>query len=123
MEKKRILVVDDEEIIRTVLLQAFEFFGYEIEAVENGIEAVKRIASKTYDLIITDYMMPKMNGLELTRRIKMTNPSTPVLVITAHGPECELLKSGALACIKKPFNILELQKISQNILEGRPPST
>ncbi|MDQ7838791.1 MAG: response regulator [Thermodesulfobacteriota bacterium] len=123
MEKKRILVVDDEEIIRTLLLKAFKFFGYEIDTVENGIEAVKRIASKAYDLIITDYRMPEMNGLELTRRIKMINPSIPVLVITSDGPECELLKSGALACIKKPFNILELQKISQNILDGRPPST
>ncbi|MEW5948202.1 MAG: response regulator [Thermodesulfobacteriota bacterium] len=123
MEKKRILIVDDEETVRTVLLQAFEFFGYEIDTVENGMEAVKRIASEAYDLIITDYRMPEMDGLELIQRIKMLNPSIPVLVVTSDGPECELLKSGALACIKKPFNILELQKISQNILDGRPPST
>jgi len=123
MEKKRILIVDDEETIRTLLFKALKFFGYEIDTVENGMEAVKRIASKTYDLIITDYRMPKMNGLELIQRIKILNPTIPVLVVTSDGPECELLKSGALACIKKPFNILELQKISQNILDGRPPST
>lgn len=121
MEKKRILIVDDEEMIRTLLLQAFKFFGYEIETAENGIEAIKQITMKTYDLIITDYMMPKMDGLELIQRIKMINPSIPVLVVTSDGPECELLKSGALACIKKPFNISELQKISQDILDGRPP--
>jgi putative two-component system response regulator len=121
MEKKRILIVDDEETVRILLFQALKFFGYEIDTVENGIEAIKRIASKTYDLIITDYRMPKMNGLELTRRIKMINPSIPVLVVTSDGPEGELLKSGALACIKKPFNISELQKISQDILDGRPP--
>lgn len=121
MEKKRILIVDDEETVRILLFQTLKFFGYEIDTVENGIEAIKRITSKTYDLIITDYRMPKMDGLELTRRIKMINPSIPVLVVTSDGPECELLKSGALACIKKPFNISELQKISQDILDGRPP--
>jgi len=124
MRKKRILIVDDEEMIRTLLFEAFKFFDYEIESVENGVEAVKQIAAKTYDLIITDYKMPKMDGLELTRIIKMTNPSIPVLVVTSNGPERELLKSGALACIKKPFKISELQRISQNILDGgRPPSS
>jgi len=123
MEKKRILIVDDEEMVRTLLLQAFKFFGYEIETAENGLEAIKQITMKAYDLIITDYMMPKMDGLELIQRIKMLNPSIPVLVVTSDGPEYELLESGALACIKKPFNILDLQKISQNILDGRPPLT
>ena len=124
MRKKRILIVDDEEMIRTLLFEAFKFFDYEIESVENGVEALKQIAGKTYDLIITDYKMPKMDGLELTRIIKMTNPSIPVLVVTSNGPERELLKSGALACIKKPFKISELQRISQNILDGgRPPSS
>jgi len=124
MRKKRILIVDDEEMIRTLLFEAFKFFDYEIESVENGVEAVKQIAAKTYDLIITDYLMPKMDGLELIRRIKMENPSIPVIVITSIGPERELLKSGALACIKKPFKISELQRISQNILDGgRPPSS
>ena len=124
MEKKRILIVDDEAMIRTLLFEAFKFFDYEIESVENGVEALKQIAGKTYDLIITDYKMPKMDGLELTRIIKMTNPSIPVLVVTSNGPERELLKSGALACIKKPFKISELQRISQNILDGgRPPSS
>ncbi len=123
MGVKRILIVDDEEEMRTLLFKSFTFFGYEVETVENGIEAIKRIAVKTYDLIITDYRMPKMDGLELIQRIQMIIPSIPVLVVTSDGPECELLKSGALACIKKPFSIFELQKISQNILDGRHPLT
>ncbi|MBW1679094.1 MAG: response regulator [Deltaproteobacteria bacterium] len=121
MGKKRILIVDDEEMVRTLMFEVFKFFGYETETAGNGIEALKQIAGKTYDLIITDYKMPKMDGLELTRIIKMTNPSIPVLVVTSNGPERELLKSGALAYIKKPFKISELQRISQNILDGHPP--
>lgn len=120
MRRKRILIVDDEEAIRILLFEAFKPHGYEIETVENGLEAIKQIAGKTYDLIITDYMMPKMDGLELTRRIKMMNPSLPVLVFTSNGPEPELLKSGALACFKKPLNISDLKIISQKILDGRP---
>lgn len=121
MKKKRILIVDDEETIRILLLEIFKSLGYETETVENGEEAIRQLAGKTYDLLITDYTMPKMDGLELTRRIKIINPSIPVLVFTSYGPESELLKSGALACIKKPLNISELKVISQNILDGCPP--
>lgn len=123
MGRKRVLIVDDDEELRTLLFKSFTLFGYEVETVENGIEAIKQIAVKTYDLIVTDYMMPKMDGLELIRRLQKIIPSIPVIAVTGYGPECELLKSGALACIKKPFSIFELQKISQNILDGRPPLT
>ena len=122
MKKKRILVVDDEEMVRRLLLNVFKRFSYEVETAENGVEAIKQIAVKTYDLIITDYMMPKMDGLELTRKIKTINPSMPVLIITSNGPEQELLKNGATACIKKPFVLSDLNRIAQNILGEWPPS-
>lgn len=121
MEKKRILVVDDEELVRRLLFDVLKRLSYEVETAENGVEAIKQIAARTYDLVITDYMMPQMDGLELTRKIKTINPSVPVLIITSNGPEQELLRSGAAACIKKPFMITELKRISQNILKGLPP--
>lgn len=123
MRKKRVLIVDDDEEMRALLFKSFTLFGYKAETVENGIEAIKRIAVKTYDLIVTDYKMPKMDGLELIQRIKTIIPSIPVIVVTGYGLECEFLKSGALARIRKPFSIFELQKIAQNILDGRPPLT
>ena len=118
MRKKRVLVVDDEETIRVLLSEIFKSQGYEAETAENGEKALQEVTNKRFDLIVTDYLMPKMDGLELTRKLKTINPSIPILVFTSNGPEKELLESGALACLRKPLSIYQLQMISQNILEG-----
>jgi CheY-like chemotaxis protein len=91
--------------------------GYDIDAVANGYEAIRQMNVKSYDLIITDYRMPIMDGLELTRKIKSEYPSMPVLIVTGIGPVQDLLKSGATACIMKPFGVLELKNLVQNILD------
>jgi len=116
MQKKKILIADDEELVRILLVEALKHYDYEIDVVGNGLEAVSHIDKKSYDLVITDYMMPEMDGLELTQRIKAKYPSTPVLVITANGPIHHLIRSGATACITKPFEIFELQIMIEAIL-------
>jgi len=120
MEKKRILIADDEELLRILLPEALKPYDYEIDVAENGVEAISHIEKKSYDLIITDYMMPEMDGLELTQRIKAKYPNIPVLIITAYGPVHDLLKSGATACIIKPFDISELQNMVKTILDEAP---
>ena len=122
MGKKRILIADDEELVRTLLPEALKHYDYDIDVVENGVEAMSHIDKKSYDLIITDYMMPEMDGLELTRRIKAKYPYTPILIITGDGPVHDLLKCGATACITKPFNIFELQNMVKTILNEAPRS-
>lgn len=119
MEKKRVLIADDEEVVRMLLPEALKPNDYEIDVVENGAEAMSWIDKKTYDLVITDYMMPKMTGLELTRRIKAKYPDIPVLVVTGDGPVDDLLKSGATACITKPCNLLELRYTVRRILDEK----
>jgi CheY-like chemotaxis protein len=116
MKKKRILIADDEKAVRISLAEALKPYGYNIDVVENGIEAISHMNRRAYDLIITDYMMPKMDGLELIRRIRSKYPSIPILIITGGGPVCDLLESGATACITKPFNIFELQNMVKVIL-------
>ena len=113
MEKKRILIADDEEIVRILLAEALKFYGYEIDVVENGVEAMSHID----DLVITDYVMPKMDGLELTRRIKAKYPHIPILIITGIAPVRDFLKYGATACIMKPFKIFELHNMVKIILD------
>ena len=117
MEKKRILIADDEEAVRLLLVEALKANEYEIDLAENGLEAIGKIDRKPYDLVISDYMMPEMDGLELVRRIRATYPSTPVLVVTGHGPVNELLKIGATACLQKPFDVSELRNKVKTILE------
>jgi len=123
MEKKRILIADDEKAVRILLAEVLKPHDYKIDLVENGVEAISHIDRRSYDLIITDYMMPKMDGLELTRRIRSKYPSTPILVVTGNGPIHDLLKSGATACIMKPFNILELQNMVKIILNKESEET
>lgn len=116
MEKKRILIVDDEKPMRLLLTKALCSEGYEITVVKNGVEAINQIEKEFYDLIITDYMMPQMDGLELTCRVKARYPFTPILVISGNAPVQDLLKNGATACIMKPFEIFELRCLVKTIL-------
>lgn len=117
MAKKRILIADDEEAIRMLLATALEIYDYEIDIVENGLEAINNIYKRSYDLIITDYMMPEMDGLELTKRIRSEYPSIPILIVTGNGPEHDFLKSGATFYLEKPFSILEIQNIVKIMLK------
>jgi len=117
MVKKRILIADDEKAVRMLLADVLKLLNYEIDMVENGAEAISHIDRRSYDLIITDYMMPEMNGLELTRRVKAKYPSIPILVVTGNGPVEDFMKSGATSCISKPFNIFQLKEIVRTILK------
>ena len=116
MEKKRILIADDEKAVGIMLAEALKHHDYEIDVVTNGVEAIYHINRRRYNLIITDYMMPEMDGLELTRRVRSKYPSIPIIVVTGNGPQQDLLKSGATACIMKPFSVFELQNRVKNIL-------
>lgn len=117
-KKKRILIAEDEELVRIALAEVLKPYDYEIDVVKNGVDAISQINKRAYDLIITDYIMPEMDGLELTRRVKAKYPSIPVVIVTGIGPLKDLLKSGATACIMKPFNIIELQNMVEIILNG-----
>ena len=119
MGKKRILIVDDEKAVRVLLAMVLETANYEIDVAVNGVDAINRIDGIPYDLIITDYLMPEMDGLELTRWVKTLNPAIPILIITGTESACDLLKSEANACFSKPFRILDLLNCVNNILNEK----
>lgn len=118
MAKKKILIADDEEPVRNLMAQVLRTPEYDIDLVENGAEASRQIEEKSYDLIITDYMMPKMDGLELIQRVRLRF-STPIIVVTSDGPVHDLLNSGATACIIKPFDLFEFQDTVKTILNKK----
>ena len=82
MTKATILCVDDEDIPRTLRKLVLQKQGYEVVAVSSGKEALAILATRHFDLVLTDQLMPGMVGTELTRRVKSATPTTPVVIIS-----------------------------------------
>jgi two-component system KDP operon response regulator KdpE len=111
MENRRILVVDNEPQILRVLSRSLASEGYEIQVASDGEEALSVFSDWTPDLVITDLMMPKIDGLELCQRLR-TISSIPIIVLSASGEEhikVEALDLGADDYITKPFSMDELR--------------
>lgn len=122
--KKRDLVyiVEDDEEIRRYLVNSFAKY-YKTEGFSNGLVALEKMHSQCPALVITDVMMPEMDGITLTKKIKqnINLNHVPVIVLTAKTQEednIEVMESGANAYIKKPFNIDVLLKTAQNKIES-----
>ena len=106
----RILIVDDEEEIRKTLSRHFRFDGYDVDTAANGLEALGILNQKRMEVVITDIMMPKMNGIQLLREIRNQYPMIHTIVITGYVTMENLLaawRQGADTCIFKPFNDLK----------------
>lgn len=107
----KILVAEDERITRQHITDVLSEEGYNIEATDNGLEALKRIKSDSYDILIADIKMPGMDGLELLSNVKQISPGTDVIIITGYGSigsAVAAMKQGAYDYIPKPFELDEL---------------
>lgn len=107
----KILIVEDEKGIADFLKQGLQEEGYFIEVALNGIDGLKLAESKDFDLILLDWMMPKMSGLDVCKAIRIENKKVPILFLTAKDTlqeTIEGLKAGANDYIKKPFSFEEL---------------
>ncbi|KRN21002.1 phoP protein [Pediococcus claussenii] len=108
---RKILVVDDEPSIVTLIQYNLEQELYEVEAVGDGIEAVKRAQNNNFDFIIMDLMLPGQDGFEATKAIRKFNPDVPILMLTAKTGEIDKvmgLELGADDYLTKPFSPQEL---------------
>lgn len=115
MSVEKVLVVDDEVIMRNFLVEALRRKGLEAVPAENGLKATQLIKEQFFDLVITDMRMPKMTGLELLKQVKETTPRTLVIVMTAFGTienAVEAMQSGAFHYLIKPCS---LESIMANI--------
>src|SRR6187402_289720 len=109
----RILIVEDEEPLSLLLRYNLEADGYEVDTVARGDEADTRLRESTPDLVVLDWMLPGLSGIELCRRLR-TRPETkplPIIMLTARGEESERVRglaTGADDYIIKPFSVPEL---------------
>ncbi|WP_028321768.1 sigma-54-dependent transcriptional regulator [Desulfatiglans anilini] len=118
-EKLKIMVVDDEQIVRESLYQWFKKFSHVVETAASGFEALEKLEKVPFDVLFVDIKMPKMSGLELLERVKQEYPDTSVVIITAYGSiasAVDAMKMGASDYLLKPFRpdqmTLVLEKIA-----------
>lgn len=117
---KNILVVDDEEILRMLICDTLEDLDFNIDEAEDGMEALKKINEQYYDLIILDYMMPNLTGIEVIEQLTSENKmQAPILMLTAKAQEGDrqtVLEKGAKYFMSKPFSPVELLRLVEEIL-------
>lgn len=107
----KILVVDDEQNMRTGLKDNLEFEGYDVETANDGEQGLKKILENNYNLIILDVMMPKKSGFDVCKEVRKAGITTPVILLTAKGEEIDKvvgLELGADDYVTKPFSLREL---------------
>lgn len=107
----RVLVVEDEKHLNRIITEAMEDEGYSVDSCFNGADALDYALSAAYDVMILDIMLPKMDGLELVRRLRRGGNHTPVLFLTARdsvADKVEGLESGGDYYLTKPFDFQEL---------------
>ena len=123
--KASILVVEDEEKIRTALTDFLEFHDFKVTEAVDGLEAERIVAGKDFDLILLDLMLPKISGEQLCTKWRRDGLQTPVIMLTAKGQEKEKvtgLNLGADDYITKPFSLEELLARINAVLRRTDPA-
>ncbi len=104
---EKILIIDDNESVRYTLESVLEEAGFKTSAVEDGLKAIEEVKSKSYDLIICDMKLPKMDGMQILEEMMKITPETPLIFLTAFGDiknAVEAMRKGAFDYITKPFD-------------------
>jgi len=122
----KILIVDDDEMIRSGLAQLLGMYGYEVDVAKNGVEGSQTFNfSSAYDLVITDILMPLQNGLAFILELLDMNPEIPIIAISGggevSGKSCleAARKLGATMTLEKPISSTELVEAVQQVLAER----
>lgn len=115
-----ILIIDDEKAIRKTLSEILSYEGYKIDEAGDGEEGLKKFKEKTYDVVLCDIKMPKLDGIEFLDRVREVNPDIPVIMISGHGTietAVEAVKKGAYDYISKPPDLNRLLITIRNAMD------
>ncbi len=124
--QKRLLVVDDDDEIRELLEFDLSQSGYFVDTAADGIDGLDKALTSSYDLVLLDVMMPKMNGYDVCKNIRKTKPELPILLLTAKGAISDKttgFDSGADDYIVKPFDVQEVLLRVRALLRRTPSSS
>lgn len=117
----RILIVDDEDIVLKSCLRVLQKLDYEIDTAYSGQTALDNLEKKKYDIVVTDLMMPGMDGMQLLEEIKKRYPDVIVIIFTGYATvdtTRQALKAGAFDYIPKPFTPDELRNVVDNAVKS-----
>jgi DNA-binding NtrC family response regulator len=116
---KSVLVVDDEPGMQMALKANFQREGWRVDVAGGGREALRKLQNQHFPLVVTDVRMPDGDGLQLMRSLRVSNPSTAIIVLTAFGsvPEAvQAMRGGACDYLTKPISFEELQSAVERVL-------
>lgn len=107
IEKKTLLIVEDDENVLSMMKEYFEYLGYKVIIASNGMDGLKTIKSENYDLLITDIVMPYISGVGLISFLKEKYPDIPAIAVTGYGKNLEKLAAEKRAdvVLRKPFTM------------------
>jgi DNA-binding NtrC family response regulator len=125
MSRPRILVIDDEEIVRVSCKKCLTPEGYDVDVAANGIEGLAMTENNRYDVILTDLKMPDMDGMEFLAKVKERHPDTKVIMITGYSTvehAVRAMRMGAYNYIEKPFTPDALIEAVREAMSGETHS-
>jgi DNA-binding response OmpR family regulator len=114
----RVLVVDDDEIVRFLLQRILNQAGFEVDLAGDGREGLDAFAARRPDLVLLDLMMPDLDGWTVLARMKEAPDPPPVVIVTAHGEraaQTRALRQGAAAYVTKPFTVRDLVALCRRL--------
>ena len=118
-QQSNILFVDDEQLLHSLFERLFARRGMKVKSCSDAMQAIEELKKRSYDLVVTDFMMPDMDGLELLAYVRQEHPRTRVIMITAHSNvqhAVRTMKNGAIDYIPKPFSTTELvERVQQSL--------
>lgn len=118
---KKILVVDDEAVLRMLIVDSLEDLGHPIDEADNGFDALDLINTVDYDVILLDYMMPGMTGIDLLEKVDKSLENTSVVMLTAKTQDKDQQRAdeaGVDVFMKKPFSPIELYHLVEELTHG-----
>jgi CheY-like chemotaxis protein len=116
--RPRVLVIDDERNVRVFISDLLKDLGYETDEADNGLQGVALLEQRPYDLVITDLLMPQLNGWDVVNAVRGRRPTMPMIMISGCATDDDVREAQRLQVplLHKPFSVIELRRVVRELL-------